>query len=457
MTELFSEGTVDLEKSLIGAVIVRPELLVELPWLETGHFAHLPCRTAWEAIRNLEAKSRPIDTITIEAELERDGRLESIGGIAELGLWVAGFASAQNAHEYAREIREHALHRRVLLAMSDMVTRGRARKAYGTDLLGEMLGSLTALDVEDVKDESKAIGELTHEHVKYLEQQAARRAAGAVDLTGVPTGVDGLDAEIGGWQFGIVAVLCARPAMGKSSVGLATADVATSRGIGTHVFSMEDPRKMYMNRVLSRLSGVPISRLATADLQRGDMQPFIEARHMLTAKNRPWLVDDRSGLTAEEIIRSVRRHRKANGTKLVIIDYIQLVKRGRASLAKSRHEVITEIIHELADAAKNDGMAYLVMSQLNRSLESRDDKRPQESDLRESGTLEERAKTIVALYRGAKYGPGPVDGIDMDEDGKLMSAQRLQSTIQLLVLKNSQGQAPVRVLANWHGPTTKVW
>jgi replicative DNA helicase len=462
--EIFMGGTVDLEKSLIGAVIVNPDLLNELPWLETAHFAHVPCRWAWEAIRNLEAAGTPIDIVMIEAELERKQRLQSIGGnggdsasgLAEIALWVNRMPSADNAIDYAEQIREHALHRRVLIELGEAKSRADRGSAFGTDLLGGIIQVLTQIDADDVHDESQPIAELTREHMKHLGEEMKRRETGKVELTGFPTGVPKLDAEIGGWQPGIVSIICARPGHGKSSLGLATADASSAIGHGVHVFSLEDPRRMYMNRVLARLSSVPINSISTGDFRQGQWVPFTRTGSELAKKGRPWIVDDRSGITSDDIVRSVRRHRKTNGTKVVIVDYLQLVKQSRRSLAKSRHETIGESLNELADAAKNDGMAYVIMSQLNRGVEQRDDKRPHESDLRESGTIEERAKTIIAMYRGPKYSEEPQRDIDMDEDGKLMSSAMYARTVQLLVLKNSQGPAPARVLAQWDGETTTV-
>jgi replicative DNA helicase len=126
-------------------------------------------------------------------------------------------------------------------------------------------------------------------------------------------------------------------------------------------------------------------------------------------RRKGWLVDGRSGVTADEIVRSVRRRKRENNTRIVIVDYIQLVKR---PARMSPHEALSEIITTLADAAKQDGIAYVVMSQLNRELEKREDKRPQMSDLRESGSLEERAKCIVGVYRGSAYKLPPSRGVD---------------------------------------------
>jgi len=451
------EGTLAIEQGLIGAILGKPELLVELPWLATEHFAHFATKATWETIRNLEAKANQIDVSSAVAELERTGRVEAVGDYAALTTWVLDAPKSEVfVQDYARQIREHALHRRVLEIADGAVADGRAGAIFGRDLLGELLKHLSGVDADDVHDDARGIGDLAKEHVRTLEAEAARCVNGKVALTGVPTGIAGLDAEIGGWQFGIMSVIAARPAMGKSSVGLATADAASAAGFGVHVFSMEDPRRMYMNRAYARISQIPISRIANGSFTRDDIRSFVHAQRELARRQERWLVDDRSGITAEDIVRSVRRHRRANNTRVVIVDYLQLIKRSRGSYAKSRHEQITETLHELADAAKNDQMAYVVMSQLNRDLEKRDDKRPTESDLRESGTIEERAKTIVALYRGRKYYAQPHKDIDTDEDGEVLSQERFEKTLQLLVIKNNQGPSPVRVLANWHGETTRV-
>ena len=157
---------------------------------------------------------------------------------------------------------------------------------------------------------------------------------------------------------------------------------------------------------------------------------------MRMAKMGNWRVDSRSGLTAEEIVRSVRRHKRKNGTKLVIVDYIQLI--AWPKYARTPHDALTQIITVLANAAKADGISYVVMSQLNRGVEQRDDKRPLLSDLRESGSLEERSKCVLALYRPNYYDP--------NADPTLA---------QILVLKNSNGQTGT-VDATWDGPTMKL-
>lgn len=450
------EGLLVTEAQILGGILREPSVLSELD-LEVDAFASPVHRILFSEMRNLASQNQLVDVVTLTARLEQIGKLDAVGGhmgVVEISL---NMPTASNVLEYARYVRDEHIKRRVAEVAGDVSKLWRDGETTGRDMLDEMLAALNALDRDEITDDTRSIEDLTREHMKHLEAEAARRADGRVTLTGYPTGVETLDRQVGGWQPGIVSIVAARPGHGKSTLLLATADDCSEKGHGVHVFSMEDPRKMYMNRALARRSRVPQNRIATCELQREDLPKFTMANYDLTRSGRRWLVDDRSGLAAEDIVRSVRRHRKSNDTRVVIVDYLQLLKRNARSMAKSRHEQITETLHELADAAKNDGMAYVVASQLNRELERRDDKRPQESDLRESGTIEERAKCIVALYRGAKYYETPRDGIDLDPEGNLQSLRDFTRTVQLLIIKNSQGVAPDRVVGGWDGATARVW
>ncbi len=449
-------GLLTSERSVLGGVMIKPDLLGELD-LEVSDFVDARHRLVFAAMRNLESDGIALDLTTLGALIERAGSMDAVGGFAFLGEIMLSVPIAENVHEYAKLVRDEAIKRAVVEAAGDVIKLWKEESGSGRELLDLALGALTRLDADQVRDDTRHISELTREHVAYLEEESRRRAAGSVEITGYPTGVADLDKLIGGWQPGIVSVVCARPGHGKSSLCLASAIAATAKGIGVHVFSMEDPRRIYMNRALAHMSKVSVSRISTCEFLRGDLDAFAYASREMTHGSRRWLIDDRSGISSDDVVRSVRRHRRKNDTKLVIVDYLQLMKRSRSSLAKSKHEAIGDSLNELADAAKNDGMAYVVVSQLNRGLESRDDKRPHESDLRESGTIEERAKCIVGVYRGRKYTAEPVDDIDTNLDGSKMSPHVFNSTVQLLILKNSQGPAPERVVANWHGETTRIW
>lgn len=449
-----------LEMSIIGAVILHPENLVLLPTLATADFKNYKPRATWDAIRNLEAVNAPIDVTTIGDELTKMGVFENVG-FAWLGQCALTVPTIGNAIEYAKRLKDNALRWRLIEKLSEVVEAGKRGEMTGADMLGMVLANTSRLDAEQPEDAS-TIGDVVKRRIVEIERQEAERRDGVRTLTGFPTGVEKLDEKLGGWQPGIVSIIAARPAMGKSSLGLATADACSKAGAGVHLFSLEDTEAAYADRAMSRTSQVPAQKIRNCDLQRGDMDGLQTAIRSL-ARRQGWLFDGRSGITAEEIVRSARRRKKDNRTKVVIVDYVQLVR--KPSFRMSTHEALGEIVTTLADAAKADGMAYVVMSQLNRELEKRDDKRPMMSDLRESGSLEERSKCIIGVYRGAAYKLPPKQGIDFDCECDLKKSggtcqhtptdEQFQSQVKLMVLKNSNGPTGV-ITADWNGPTTRM-
>lgn len=441
----------DLEQSVLGAVLHDNGVLAQFPRLEVSDFEHAKNRAVFAAMRNLEHRNEPIDLLTIEAELARRGNLAvDHCHLAEIST---RYPTVDNAIEYVRQIRNASLARNVRLALGELLS---ADPTDGAELLS-MAWSVLSKFNEDQPDSTRTIGDLVKRRFKQLEEIAAQKSRGEFVMTGLPTGVSRLDEKLGGWQPGIVSIVAARPGMGKSSLALATARASSTAGHGVHVFSLEDTEDAYADRTLSGESLVPAERLRNVTLNNGETGDI--SRAFMKLRGRRWMVDDRSGITADEIVRSVRRHRRQNETKVAVVDYVQLVARQRGSKL-SRHEELTEIVTTLANAAKHDGIAYVVLSQLNRQLESRQDKRPQLSDLRESGSLEERAKCVVALYRGSVYGD-PTKGIDWDPQWGAgydfePSRAEFESTVQLGVLKNSNGRTGI-VFANWNGETTRVW
>ncbi len=442
------EASDQIEQSLIGGIISNPANLVLLPSLESNDFMNPASRAAFDAIRNLEASGRHIDIVTIGEAMESSG-IDGSRAFAFLGECSLCFPTIGNAIEYARLLRDRTIRRRLNESLSEIIESSK-RGASGAEMLSAAIAAVSRLDSEQPEDAS-TIGEVVKRRIAQLEKIDTDRRNGAMTLTGYPTGVDKLDKMLGGWQPGIVSIIAARPAMGKSSLGLATADASSSSGFGAHLFSLEDTESAYADRALSRTSMVPAELMRRSDLDRGQMADVGTAFRKL-GQRKGWLFDGRSGITADEIVRSVRRRLKSNNTKVAIIDYIQLVKRPPRI---SPHEAISEIITTFADAAKQDGLAYVVMSQLNREIEKREDKRPQQSDLRESGSLEERSKCIVGVYRGSVYGD-PKPKVDWNPDTESApSFEEFERTVQLLVLKNSNGQTGL-VRASWSGPTTRI-
>lgn len=452
-----ADTTSQLEMSVIGAILINPDTLALLPSLETGDFRNWKPRATWDAIRNLEARNAPIDVTTVGDELAKRGNLDAVG-FGWLGECALRVPTVGNAIEYASRLKDASIRQRLAEELDEILGLARSGQLTGSEMIGRVLSAASVLD-SDQPESASTIGDLVKRRIRQIEQIAEDVANGRFTMTGFPTGVERLDEKLGGWQPGIVSIVAARPAMGKSSLGLATADACSKVGAGVHLFSLEDTEQAYADRALARTSGVAAEKIRSANLLRGDMPLMSDALKTL-ARRQGWLFDGRSGITALEIVRSARRRKRDNKTRVVIVDYVQLVAKPHPRM--STHEALGEIVTTLADAAKQDQIAYVVMSQLNREIEKREDRRPLLSDLRESGSLEERAKCVVGLYRGAAYRMPPKRGVDYDCEcqgkGDCMHTptdEQFQSQVQLHVLKNSNGRTG-KVTASWDGPTTTI-
>lgn len=461
---MLPEAVEHAERGLLGAVLLQPSNLKHLPDLEVDHFAHMKHRAVFSAFRTLEASNKPISVLSVELEVERLGKLDAIGGVAFLGdlAMASGAAGTEMLlQDLERVVRDFALKRKVMLACGDLVERARQSEISGDDLLTEATNLFASID--GIKADTVAnIGDWARRRIDQLDQIAADRAAGKPALTGFPTGVHTLDLKLGGWQPGIVNLIAARPAMGKSSLALATTDACSENAVGVHVFTLEDSWSAYTDRALARRSGVPAVQLRRAEVASEDASPLMHATARLVQR-QGWLVDDRGGLTASEIVRAARRSKDANKTRVVVVDYIQLVKPRDARMTEYQH--LGDASRTFATAAKLDDVAYLVLCQLNRDIEKRDDKRPRLSDLRGSGELEEHCKIAVGLYRGSYYGGKPKRDVDYEcncEEGvrsckaHAPTPEEWETQAQCCVIKGGNGPTGV-VMANWHGPTTRIW
>lgn len=409
---------------------MRPDCF-ELANLEPGQFRDLRHRGIWAAIGELRSRGAAIDEVTVHAHLESQGaKAITLAYLGELALIVPTPAHVES---YAEAIRQEALTRSLLEGLSDIATRIKSRAVHGGDALSEAFEALSRVDVGR-RDATVDIGDLVRAEVAALEKLAGAKAAGERVLSGYPTGVRALDENLGGVQPGICTVVAARPRMGKSSFALGIADACSDAGVGVHVFSAEDSAQSYAHRTLSRLARVDAEKMRSLEFNREDMSSL--GRAIAKAhQRRGWKVDPTHGMTPDEVVRDVRRHRRDNGTKVVIVDYINRLKLGGA---KERHDQIRIGFETLCNAAAQDNLAYVVLAQLNRGLESRVDKTPTLSDLKDSGALEEYAKCVLALIRDSVY-----------------DAAADPSVIRLLVLKNSNGPE-FALEARWDGPTMTI-
>jgi replicative DNA helicase len=300
--------------------------------------------------------------------------------------------------------------------------------------------------------DAKPIGQLMKERALDMIDKAERKAKGELCVTGIPTGIPKLDA-MGLLRPKIVTLVAGRPAMGKSAITLAIANGTNRAGAGVHVFQLEDGEEAYGDRALSLASGVNTMRMNSLELTRSDMASLMDAVNR-GMDRKGWLVDSRSGITADEIVRCARRNAEANNTRVVVVDYVQILG------ALKGHDMQAKIAHAMdvfADAADRDNMSYLVGSQLNRECEKRDNKRPVLSDLAECGKLEQRSKCIMMLYRPAVYGDKYAQGqyAKAPRDGQRTGEVIHPTVMEILLRKNSQGETGT-VMATWEPERMRI-
>jgi replicative DNA helicase len=430
----------EAEQGVIGGVFMRPDCydlanLVEEQFFDPRH------RLIWRVIGEMRTASKPIDEQTVMASIEARGyQAVELAYVAELSLHVNTEAHVEYL---AGLVREAALTRALLTAAGELVADVKAGRITGGEAVGAGLRAMSSLDTAS-GDTTKTIGELVKARTKELEEMV-NRPGGA--LTGVPTGLTALDSGLGGLQPGIVTLGAARPKMGKSAFGQKVSDACVAAGIGVHVFSIEDSWRAYTDRYLARKSDVAAEKIRSLAMNTEEFRRLVGACHGAT-KVKGWIIDSRHGLTPDELVRSVRRHRKENNTRLVILDYFNRLRFNRSL---SRQDQMREGFEDLCTAAADDGIAYLVFAQLNRGLEARDDKHPQMSDLKDCGALEEYAKAILSFYRESVY----YESIPVEEHGMKRTRAADPSRMEIGVLKNSNGPE-FDVLAKWHGPTMRI-
>ncbi len=398
----------DAEASVLGGIFLRNDVLAQLDTLEVEDFYSPKHQAVFQAMRNLEAAAKPIDPITVEAELQRLGRLEAVGGLAFLGELTLRVPSAENVVHYAEIIQDKRSAQKVMRAASEILEKG-----YDDDAdVAEYLDLAEGKMFEVTQRREKAGPESIKSLIKKVFSSLDERFASPDGITGVPTGFHDLDQRTAGLQPTELIILAARPAMGKTSFALSMAqNAAIGGGWPVIVFSLEMSSTQLAERLLCSEARVDSSALRRGQLQRQDMTNLTYAANTLS--KAPIMIDDTPALSMRELRARARRFRSSKElfdgphgkkkTGLILVDYLQLM-RGSSQAAKgSREQEISEISRGLKSLAKELHCPVVALSQLNRSLESRTDKRPQLSDLRESGAIEQDADVILFIYRDVVY------------------------------------------------------
>jgi replicative DNA helicase len=356
-------------------------------------------RLIFETISRLVERDKPPDAVTVAEQLERQGQLEAAGGIDYIARLVEETSSAANVRAYASIVREYSMLRQLIEVGGDI-----AASAYKTE--GRPVNELVDLAEQRVFQIADR-GQRTGKGFKALKDilpgtidrlDVLSHSDG--DITGVSTGFNELDERTAGLQRGELIIVAGRPSMGKTTLAVNIAEnAAIGNQIPTAIFSMEMSSEQLTFRMIGSIGRVNQSNLRRGRLNDEDWRRIDSAVSMMSAA--PLFIDDSAGLSPTEVRARARRLKREHGLGLIVIDYLQLMQ--VAGTAENRATEISEISRSLKALAKELDLPVIALSQLNRSVEQRVDKKPVMSDLRESGAIEQDADVIVFIYREEVY------------------------------------------------------
>ncbi len=396
--------SLEAEASVLGGILLRNEVLNQLDFLEEDQFYDPKHKLVFAAMRTLESQTKPIDDVTLDEELSRTNSLESVGGLAFLSELALRVPTADNVRHYAEIVRNKYAARQLMLVASEISARG--YEDYGD--IAEYLDEAESKIFEVTQSNTRGSAETLKQLLKQVFRSLDERFASPGGVTGVPTGFSDLDQLTAGLQPTELTILAARPAMGKTSFALSLAqNAAIENGWPVLVFSLEMSSMQLAERLLCSEARVDSTNLRRGQLQRQDMTNLTYAANNLSKARI--LIDDTPALSIRELRARARRFASTKELfedkqyGLIVIDYLQLMRGNGGSRQSNREQEISEISRGLKALAKELHCPVLALSQLNRSLESRTDKRPQLSDLRESGAIEQDADLIMFIYRDVVY------------------------------------------------------
>jgi replicative DNA helicase len=392
----------EAEQSLLGGLMLDQRAWDQVAdAVSAEDFYSADHRLIFAAIGALAERDQPRDAVTVGEQLERTGELESSGGLAYLGQLVRDTPSAANIRAYAGIVRERAMLRQLIEIGGDI-----AASAYSED--GQSAGELV---------------DQAEQRVFEIADRGTRRGGGFIslkqilpatidrldvlshtegDITGVSTGFAEMDQLTAGLQRGDLIIVAGRPSMGKTTLAVNIAEnAAIGQGIATAIFSMEMSAEQLSFRMIGSIGRVNQSHLRTGNLSDEDWSRIDSAVSMMS--NAPIFIDDSPALSPTEVRARARRLKREHDLGLIVVDYLQLMQ--VSGNTENRATEISEISRNLKALAKELGVPIVALSQLNRSVEQRTDKRPVMSDLRESGAIEQDADVIVFIYREEVYEP----------------------------------------------------
>ena len=440
--------SVEAEQAVLGGVFLRAESLDAFIDILQEEDFYLPAhQLIYRVFAHMSQESIPVDLVTTGETLKAMGLLEQAGGAAYLVELSRAIVSAANSHYYAEIVRDRALARRLISSCAEVISQSFEPGRDVKELLNDAEQAVFAISERTSGTTYKDAGTLT----RQVFDDLARRAESRDLITGVTTGFHRLDEMTSGLQPSDLIILAARPAMGKTAFALNIAMRAAIRGgAPVAIFSLEMSMDQLITRMLCAWGKVNVSHLRGRGLNDEDWQGLhAAADHFYKA---PIYIDDTPALSSLELRARTRRLKAQKNIGLVMVDYLQLMRASRRT--DSREQEISDISRNLKAMAKELNIPVIALSQLNRKVEERSDKRPMLSDLRESGAIEQDADIIMFIYREAAYRK-PEERPPVDE-AEIIIAKHRNGPVGSVKLMYASSYTSFDDMAATYGPATDL-
>lgn len=395
-------ANIEAEQSVLGAVLIDPNALVTVrDLLAADAFYEPKHRLIYEAMVGAEDAGEPVDIVSVTASLQASKGIGKIGGVAYLSHLANTVPTASNVGYYAGLVADKYRARELLASYRESA----AAIQNGADPETVAAKQEARLQVLEGGRKQKSFVTMKDAVMKAYESvEADFNKGGAEAVTGTPSGYPDLDKMTSGFQKSDLIILAARPAVGKTALALNLAQNVAIRAQETvAIFSLEMSVEQLTRRMMAAEGNIDASRIRSGQLTEDDWPKMTMVSGVLA--EAPIFIDDTPGITVQEIRSKLRRLKQEHGVRLVVIDYLQLIQGKGGGNGANRQQEVSEISRMLKLIARELNVTIIALSQLSRSVESRSDKRPMMSDLRESGSIEQDADIVAFLYRDDYYNP----------------------------------------------------
>ena len=402
MSDLFADRTppqnIEAEQAVLGAIFIDDQALVTATEsLTPEDFYRASHQRIFTVMLNVSQRGEPVDLVTVTSELQTKKWLEEVGGVTYLSDLANAVPTASNVRYYSEIVEEKSLLRRLIRVATNIATEGYAADEEVSTILND--AEKTILEVSQKKNAGTfiPIKDVLVDAFDNIEMLQNREG----DITGIPSGFSELDTITAGFQRNDLIIVAARPSVGKTAFALnISQNVATKTDENVAIFSLEMGAEQLVMRMLCAEGNIDAQRLRTGKLEEEDWQKLTMAMGSLSKAGI--YIDDTPGIKVNDIRTKCRRLKQERGLGMIMIDYLQLIQ-GDARSGEGRQQEVSEISRSLKGLARELEVPVIALSQLSRGVESRQDKRPMMSDIRESGSIEQDADIVAFLYRDDYY------------------------------------------------------